>query len=555
MYWRWTRLCNNIRTGLVQPINEQKRLSYMRHKLFTILTFALLLSSCKKENTVWETDWSAPVINDTLSFNNLVNDSTLANVGGYYVVDLNRTLIDRGVNDVLTIDDTVITNTFSAGFPFFVQADTQFFSDESENDLSFGDVELKQIIPSKGFLDITVENPVETDAIFNVELVGVSKNGIPFSEDIYAAAGTIASPSSVSVTLDLSGYSFDLTGIQGNERNILTSKVTVTSAPTGPGVQLTTAHIVKVQVGLRDVELGYARGYFGNQVVSDTTDLNLDILNLVQSGMVDIPGSTIKFEIENGIKVGATGLLTKLVSENASGNQVTLTHPQVGTAFTMNPATGGWNGLNPSIKELVFDQANSNVEEYIENLGAQNTAGYKIEINPWGNISAGSDEIYPASRFKVRVHANLPLSIGLDALVVQDTFPVDLSQNSSATRVTNGELLLKATNAFPISANVKLIMLNANKTPIHTVNGNEIIQSAEFGNLDAATGLKISYSDIKWVLESDVVDDLDNIKYIIVQSAFNTPNPNTSMNEQFQIPAGAFLGVKLRTRFTTENQF
>ena len=149
----------------------------MRNKIFTILTFALLLSSCKKENTVWETDWGAPLINDTLSFNNLVNDSTLENVSGYYVVDFNRTLIDRGVNDVLTIDDTIISSTFSTGFPFLIQPNTEFFSDESENDLSFSDVELKQIIPSKGFLDITVENPVETKALFNVKLIGVSKNG------------------------------------------------------------------------------------------------------------------------------------------------------------------------------------------------------------------------------------------------------------------------------------------------------------------------------------------------------------------------------------------
>jgi len=247
--------------------------------------------------------------------------------------------------------------------------------------------------------------------------------------------------------------------------------------------------------------------------------------------------------------------LTQLTSESNSGSMLDLSHPQIGTAFTLNPATGGWSGINPSIKELVFDQGNSNLEAFIENLGSKYTAGYQVEINPWGNVSAGSDEIYPDSRFKVRAYANLPLSIGLDALVVQDTFPVDLGQTSTTARVTKGELLLKARNAFPIAANVKLILLNANKAELHTVDGTEIIQSSEYGTMDTATGLTIMDSDVKWVLSSEVVDDLENIKYIIVQSEFNTPNPNTSTNEQFQIPAGAFLGVKLRTRFTTENQF
>lgn len=524
----------------------------MRNTLFILLTFTLLLSSCKKENTVWETDWSAPVINDSLSLNNLVNDSTLDATSGYYVVDLERTLLNRGVNDVLVIPDTTISEAEPMPFNFITSPGSPVAFDDSENDLGYGDVELKQIIAGKGAIEFTVKNPVEAAAFFTIKLIGVEKDGVPFSETIEAAAGTIANPSLTTASIDISGYSFDLTGLEGNERNILTSKLIVEAQES---VQVTTSHVVGVDVTLKNVELAYARGYFGNQVVSDTTDFNLDVMNIIQSGAVDIPASTIKFEIENGIKVGATGLLTKLTGESNSGSLLDLTHPQIGTAFTMNPATGGWNGITPSIKEIIFDQANSNVEEFIENLGAKYTAGYKVEINPWGNISAGSDEIYPDSRFKVRAYANLPLSIGLDALVVQDTFPVDLVQTSTTARVTKGELLLKVSNAFPISANVKLIMLDANQSVIHTIEGSDLIQSSEYGTLDSATGLKIMNSDIKWVLDSDVVDDLENIKYIIVQSAFNTPNPNTSVNEQFQIPAGAFIGVKLRTRFTTENQF
>ncbi len=528
----------------------------MRNYLLIFLTFTLLFTSCKKENTVWETDWSAPIIDDSLSLHNLVNDSTLSDVSGYYVVDLHRTLLDRGVNDVLTIPDTVINKNFGINFAFInVPPNYTFFNEESENDLGFADVELKQIIARKGFLDITVKNPVETKAIFNVQLVGVTKNGVPFSEDIIADAGTIANPGVVSTSIDLSDYSFDLMGINGNERNILTSKVTVTSDPNGPAVTLTNSHIVKVDVGLRGIELAYARGYFGNQILSDTTDFHLELMDLVESGSIDIPGSTIKFEIENGVKVGATGLLTGLSSENASGTIVELDHPQIGTAFTLNPATGGWSGINPSLKEIVFDPGNSNMEAFIENLGRKYEAGYKVEINPWGNVSAGSDEIYPDSRFKVRVEANLPLSVGMDDLKVRDTFPVDLIQTSTTARVTKGELLLKAKNAFPIAGNVKLHLLNANKAVIHTIVGSDIIESAEYGSIDASTGLKVRDSDVKWILSEEVLDDLETIKYIIVESTFSTPNPSTSTNEQFQIPAGAFLGVKLRTRFTTENQF
>lgn len=529
----------------------------MRKILFTLLTLAVLLSSCKKENTVWETDWSAPIIDDTLSLKNWVNDSTLSEVGGYYALDMRRTLIDQSVNDFLAIPDTVIKKTFGTLGNINVPAGFTFFSDQSENDLGFDDVELKQIIAGKGFLDITVKNPIATKAIFNVTLVGVKKNGVEFTESIIADAGTIANPGIVTKSLDLSGYSFDLTGINGNQRNRLTSKVTVTADPTGPAATpVSSSQVIKVDVGLRGIKIDYARGYFGNRIVSDTTDFYLDVMKLVQSGTIDLPASTIKFKIENGIKVGATGFLSLLRSENNSGNIIDLAHPQIGTAFNMSPATGGWNGtLTPSIKEIIFNGINSNIEAMFENLGSKYTAGYRVEMNPWGNVSSGSDEIYPTSRLKVKVEATMPLAMGADALVIRDTFAVDLSQTSENVRVTKGELLLKASNAFPISADVKLVLLNANKVPIYTINSTDKISSAEYGTVDLVSGLKAKSSDVKFILGTDVLADLDDVKYIIVQSKFDTPNASTGVNQQFQIPVGAFLGVKLRTRFTTENQF
>ncbi len=529
----------------------------MRKILFTLLTFTVLLSSCKKENTVWETDWSAPIIDDTLSLENWVNDSTLSEVGGFYALDMRRTLIDRNVNDFLAIPDTVIKKSFGFVFSAFnVVPGSVLVGSESENDLGFDDVELKQIIAGSGFLDITVKNPIGTKVNFTIVLVGVQKNGVEFSQTIAVDAGSIASPGVVTKSLDLSGYSFDLTGINGNKRNIFTSKVTAVTDPSGPTVLVTNSHFVKVDVGLRDITIDYARGYFGNRIVSDTTDFYLDIMKLVQSGTIDLPASTIKFKIENGIKVGATGFLSMLRSENSAGSIVNLAHPQIGTPFNMSPATGGWNGtLTPSVKEIIFNSVNSNMEAMFENLGSKYTAGYKIEMNPWGNISSGSDEIYPNSRLKVKVEASMPLAMGANALVVRDTFAVDLSQSSENVRVTKGELMLKAKNAFPISADVKLVLLNANKVPLHTILGTDKINSAEYGTIDPGSGLKVKTSEVKFDLSSAVVADLDDVKYIIVQSQFDTPNASTGVNEQFQIPVGAFLGVKLRTRFTTENQF
>ncbi|MFT5858512.1 MAG: hypothetical protein ACI865_000600 [Flavobacteriaceae bacterium] len=527
----------------------------MRYILFT-LAIALLIFSCKKENTVWETDWSAPILNDTLSLRNLVNDSTLTESGGFYEVDLNRSLFDININDLVKFPDTTIAGQYGIAFAFItIPPGYTFVNDEQEVELTIEDIQLKEIIVSEGFIDITVSNPVGTRAFFNIGLPGISKDGVPFSQTYSAEAGTNANPGVAVNTIDLSGYVLNLTGTDGTKRNTLRSVITVNSDPLGSEVGMTSSDIVHMDVSLRGVEINYARGYFGNQIISDTTDVDLDAIKLIQSGAIDLPATTIKFEIENGVKVGASALLNFVKNENDNGSIVSLTHPQLGSAFNIDPASGSWASLTPSQKLLIFDDANSNIETFLENVGSKNSIGYRIELNPWGNVSGGTDEIFPNSRLNVNLHVNMPLKIGADALVVRDTFAIDLTQNVDKTHVVSGELLLTTSNAFPFSADVKLVMLDANMNVIHSVIGSEKIESAQYGALSPASGLFVANSNVRFVLSDAMIADVENIKFVIIESQFNSMNPITSLNELMSIPVGAFLSVKLRTRFTTENQF
>jgi hypothetical protein len=43
--------------------------------------------------------------------------------------------------------------------------------------------------------------------------------------------------------------------------------------------------------------------------------------------------------------------------------------------------------------------------------------------------------------------------------------------------------------------------------------------------------------------------DLDLIKKIAVQVKLDTPNPQSGFNEIMNIPAGAFMSVKMKARF------
>lgn len=519
---------------------------------FTV--FTLIIVSCKKNKTVWDTDWSAPVINDTLTLVNLVNDTTLSEVGGFYELNLERTLFDLDLGDLLEIPDTTISEEFVFSASINLSPGFNFVNSVEEHDMAIEDIQLKTIILKNGFIDIKVANPLGTITIFNVTLPGVTKDGVTFTNQYAAPAGTNANPGIVEESIDLRGYQMDLTGVTGGEFNKLKSQITVSTDPSGPSVPITPSNITKVDATFRDIKIDYARGYFGNKSFSDTSIVDIEELNIVSAGAIDLPNTSITFEIENGIKVNAEGELTTVSNENSSGSVVNLANAQIGSSFNVDPATGTWDAIVPSVKTILFNSANSNIEAYLENLGAKHELGYNIQLNPWGNTTGSWDELFPNSKLRVRLKADMPLMIALDQLILKDTFDLDFTQNSDNTNVKSAELLIQTSNAFPFSADLKVIFLDANGVMLHQANGTNQIESAQFGTLDSQSGLMVSNSEVRLVLGEEVLDDINLVKHIIVQSEFNTTNPVTNLNEPMGIPVGAFMAVKVKTKITSENK-
>ena len=524
-------------------------------RFITSILLLFIVLSCKKQETIWTSDWNAPLINDTLSLENLVNDSTLnESLGGYYELQLDRLVYEMGINDIVPMTDTTIQETFAITVPSLsVPAGFSFVNSTEEHDLDLPGMQIRKIILSKGTIILEVKNPIATTAKFDVKLPGVSKEGIIFQQQFSAPPGTNADPGIALETIDLSGYTIDLTGVSGAEFNILQSQIDVSTIVPGPTVTMTNSDITFVNATFKDVELSYAQGYFGNQIFSDTTKIDLEALNMYQSGVLDLPNSTIQFEIENGMKVSGQGMLTQLISSNSQGVSQALIGANIGSPINIDPATGAWSTLAPSNKSIEFSNSNSNLEQYFENLGNQHEVGYSFQLNPWGNVSAGWDEIFPQSRIKVRLKANMPLLIGMDALTLRDTFEVAMNQNQTGSRIVSGEFIAHASNAFPFSAEVELYLLDEAGNLMHTVAGSEVITASQFGVYDVAYDLSISDSEVRFVLNENVISDLDQVEHIVVKSIFNSENPLTGLNEPMLIPVGAFMAIKVRTEFKTEN--
>jgi hypothetical protein len=520
------------------------------HYIIYFALCSLLVVSCKKKETIWKTDWATPVMSDTLRLTNLFNDSTLNTTNQTSInVDLTRTLLDIDLSDLLKIPDTTITQLFSPTFSINnVPPGYTFVNAVEEHALDLDGAQLKKIRVSQGKIRVKVYNPLSTKVYYTIQLPGVVKNGQTFEQTYFVDAGTIPQPTSSEEELDLSGYELDLRGESGLNFNILQSKLSIKTDPNGPSVSISSQYDFKFEGFFSGLKIDYAKGYFGNQIISDTSTFSIPYLNNLVDGSIDLPSTNLIFSIENGMKVSLKGKLLLAENTNFNDNTVSLNSTSVGSAFYISPAIGSWSTLQPATQSLNFNSSNSNIEQYIENLGDEHKIGYELQLNPWGNLSGGADEIFPNSRIKVKVNLEMPLQISADGLTLRDTFNFNLSQDPTKIHANSGVITLNATNAFPVSCEPKLYFMDENNFILHTVLGSAQIASSNMGSFNSQNGLFEKKSSVDFILPTELITDLDKIKIVAVEARFDTPNAITGTNEQQSIPYGAFLAVKLNVK-------
>jgi hypothetical protein len=521
-----------------------------------LLLFCVIIGlvSCKKEDTSWNVDLEAPLIHDTLSLKNWVNDSTLTeSTNGEIEVNLTRTLLDIGLSELIKIPDTSVTQLFSPIITLNnIPPGTTFVNAVEEHTFDLNDIELKAIRVKDGRVKVKVYNPLGTKVLFKVQMPGVTQNGVMFEQNYSVDEGSVASPTVKEELINLNNYQIDLRGVSGLEYNILQTKLTLTTDPTGVPVSISSAYDFKFEASLENIQVDYAKGYFGSNVFSDVADFNIDFLSKITEGTLDLPETALQLTVENGMKVPVRGQLHYLKNTNQLGNTVSLMSPEIGPSFFISPAVGSWSSLQSNSQQLSFDPLNSNLELFLENLGASNEASYEVQLNPWGNISAGNDEAFPNSRIKVKASAQLPLKLGLDGLTLRDTFDINLKQNEQKSHAESGLIYLDVSNAFPFSCDPVLYLMTEDGQILHTLIGSSQISSCEMAVVDPIDGLKKQPSHIEFLLEKEALTDLAIIKKMIVEARFDSPNPSTGLSEPKQVQAKAFLSFKLRMKLNTK---
>ena len=520
-------------------IQSMKKLS-----LALLIMVLSVVAACRKEKASWNSNWIFPLIKDTLAIENFVNDSTLSiNADNSIQFTLHRDVFNIDLFSVVKIPDTTIQQTFAIGFSSLTLAPgTQYVNQTEEHYFDLGEPVLLQTRTKSGKAFITIQNPIPTMAIFQIDLPGVTKDGNEFSQTENVPAAVGGDPGIKTIELNLAGYAIDMTGQNQNLYNTLQSKMTVTTDSNGPTVTITNNDVVKFDVHFTDLIFDYAKGYFGHTNLTDTSLIELPALNAITDGTINLEEINFDVNVSNGIKVMAVGEITQLKSINQSGNEVSLIHPQLNSPFNIDPASGSWSTLAPFEYPINFNNTNSNIVPFLENIGNKYELGYQVEINPWGNISAGGDELYPQSRLKLALEANFPLSIGMDNLTVVDTFEVNLNEQPKAIRVVDGNFQLKVKNSFPFGGSMELHLLDASKNLISTISSTDVVDPAPINQTN--DGHLLVENDLFFPVSETVVNELSEVHFITLVLSVNS---NSWTNNQ--IYSNAAITFQLLTNF------
>lgn len=516
---------------------------------YWIALFSFLLVACRKEKASWDSDWRVPLISDTLRLDKLVTDSILAvNADGSYHLVINRNILEFGLDSLVQLPDTTIKQSTSISISSIsVPPGISFINQEEVHSFDVADFQLKKVVLKSGSAEIKVKSQVPGACNLTLQLPSVKKDGVTYSKTLFAPAASAGNPTTLTDVIDLRDYEIDLTGSTGGSFNQLRSKLIVQSDPNGETFVFSNQDSIIFEVRFKSLIPNYARGYFGNQLVSDTTTIDFDLLNNITAGAIDLDNVVLKIELLNGLKTSARSKLSLLENGGISNTTVALNHPQIGPWIWLNQATGPWDNLVFSSHIIEFNQLNSNIEAFLENIPRFLRLGYAVELNPWGNVSGSWDELFPTSKVIARLTADMPLAIGMNQLTYADTFDIELANDGNAFALKEGEFEIHTSNAYSFQGQLQLVFLGDQGQVLLTKNASEPIAGA--GSLSNFNPIQLAKSKVFIRLNETETEQAMKMKKLVVKAIFDSPQNGqiaTLYDGQF-LAFKLFTNLKIRT--------
>lgn len=501
----------------------------MRKYLLLLLIAPILFSSCRKEmeKASWDTDILTPLINASMTINNILPDSILqANPDSSLKIVFNNDLYKIDMDTLFNIGDTTVHNGYALPFSTTLNPGQIIpFPSSTSTTYSLPGIELKTVIIKSGFVTFKVKSEIRevTTYVYSIPCA-TDALGNAFSKNITVPARVGTTPGVFNQTYDLTGYTIDLTGPAGTQINTIYTGLTAqVSGAALDTVLVTPADSLIIDNTFFDIIPYYAKGYFGNNTYNvgpSTTDFTL--FDRIVDGTLDLEDVDFNFKIENPIGMDARLFVNNISSINTrTGTTINLANSMIGSTININRAAESAGIVYPTYANFPLNTTNSNIKPMIENL--PNKFGYSMQIitNPLGNISGSNDFIYSDRLMKASLDMEIPLSLVATNLTLQDTLDLNISQTDGTQNIHEGTITLFANNGFPFDAQVQMYLLNESNTVTDSIFGyaNTIVEAPINAAL-RVIGKKLTKITIP--ISESKMNLLYDTKKVVLKVKFNT---------------------------------
>lgn len=434
------------------------------HKFFLLLAGILLALGCREKNDLanWDVDILVPLASGSINLSDYVPEDYIAADGsGLLNLVISEKLLDIGLDTLIGIPDTTIKEAFTFPASLTLPPGAPFFGGVKETDYKIRNAQLTLAEIRESEIEVFFKNTIDKPVLFRYSITSATKDG-----NIFEVEERVEANSSINKIYTLNGYTLDLRGLDGGGYNTIVYEFTAMIHPSE-----TDPHTFKVgdQVAIentiRNVSPQYVKGYFGNEEISFTDSAEVDFLSRFPFESLNITEFDVVMTIDNGIGADLRIDINKLASANTKkAKYAELEHSIIGSTLQFARAIDlhtAENEVKHVKKGYKFTDANSNLDELLEVGPDKVITDLSMVVNPLGNISLGNDFVYYGHNLSAVLDIRVPLVIGLQGLLLDDTTAFRFGQDVERDvldQVNEGFIRCIFDNGYPFDAGLQLYL-------------------------------------------------------------------------------------------------
>lgn len=355
--------------------------------------------------------------------------------------------------------------------------DQEIFHEDTVVAFNIQDAWLTEALVFDGGVTVLGSSTIQDTIKVSYSIPSATFQGEAFEMYLELPPAPLGGSVSKELFFDFSGYQLDLTGKEGDTVNTLYTVSTGWIDSSGVLTHISLEDSIYFTL-IVDITPSFIRGYMGEDTIRGTESTAIDLFNDFE-GRFDLEQLNVSLTTENHIGASASVNILDISATNST-ETMTLSGTALDNALYIEAATENLQStsipVHPAFNSLSLNQSNSNIDELIEMQAQQLNIDYELFLNPDQNNESGF--LYKGHSISADMELSMPLSLIAQNIVLRDTTAIDFEMPEELDE-TSFTLLVE--NGFPLSANIKLQLLDENMQLLESLEENTLVEAAPLG--------------------------------------------------------------------------